>query len=469
MLYYVEDSDTRFMRIAPGKMNTGVLDAIVETVLLNKIDAFVTDVCLQRANFPSSCRESYCTLETSETYLPEDNNVIANVKTLAEQGIDANMYLLEKMHGHGVEAWIAVRMNDIHAGEDDDSPLHTDFWKQHPEYRISNTPYENGLDFSHAVVRKYVLDFIHEVIERYDIDGIMLDWMRFPTFFRHREAWMKRGLLTDIQRQTAEWIREKSRRAGKRIQVAARVPVTPEIAHGIGLDVEEWAKEGIVDRIFISCFVHAQNYDAPVEIWNRRLNMPVTVSLDGWHRPYISAPAIGMDGAALAGAACAALSRGSAGVMIYNMMELNCKDLTEAVPVEDMTATYCDCPDAERSCLKALDNLPEILKRPRKYYLAWQDMMLTVSEQDRALRLGEKPALDFLLPRHLEPEESFDFHFFTGKTGNSVVKTDFVIRQNRELSMETIINEDSVTVRVYNDCGQAVDVESAAIVLQPTA
>lgn len=466
MIYYVEDSDTRFMRVTAGKMSAKSLDAIVDTVALNKIGTFITEVCLQRANFISKTRDSYYTVSPSEKYLHEDNNVIANFKALTDLGIDSNSYLLEETKKRGISGWISVRMNDIHSGEDDDSPLHTSFWREHPEYRISNTPYENGLDFSHAEVREHVLSFIEEVIERYEIDGIILDWMRFPTYFRHREAWLKHEYLTEIMEKAANMVRKKSARIGHNIVLAVRVPLLPEISKEIGLDVETWTRRGLVDRVFISGFVNAQSYDAPVEEWRKLIDVPVTVSLEGWHRPHISAVAVGMDGEALNGAAYAALARGSDGVMVYNMMELSSKAMEDVEAIDEMPDSYCDCPDAKRNCLSVLDNYDVLASLTRKYYLAWQDMKLTISEQDRVVRLHEKPALTFELPALLAPGASRCFTFFTGPINGASIVADFLTASQKEgLRTEIKHTADTVFVTICNPTESPVTIESVFVTM----
>ena len=54
-----------------------------------------------------------------------------------------------------------------------------------------------------------------ELVSRWDVDGIELDYMRHPAFFRIEEAYPNRYLMTDLHSGTSasRWTRLARRRA----------------------------------------------------------------------------------------------------------------------------------------------------------------------------------------------------------------------------------------------------------------
>ena len=50
-----------------------------------------------------------------------------------------------------------------------------------------------GLNYAFLPVREYMYSIITEFFERFDIDGLELDFMRHPAFFRIREVGNKNG------------------------------------------------------------------------------------------------------------------------------------------------------------------------------------------------------------------------------------------------------------------------------------
>ena len=91
-----------------------------------------------------------------------------------------------------------------------------------------------------------MLSIIFELIERFDIDGIELDFMRHPAFFRIEEAFAQRYLATDLVRQVRSKLDEEGHRKNRELSLAVRVPPTLRDCIRIGLDVEEWMRQDLI-------------------------------------------------------------------------------------------------------------------------------------------------------------------------------------------------------------------------------
>src|SRR5213078_3512453 len=97
-----------------------------------------------------------------------------------------------------------LRMNDIH---DAWTPQFVSQWKKDDPTRVMSTFDKTKefndrrrlwslVDFEHKDVEPRLLAIIEEVLRHYPIDGIELDWLRAPIYFRsHYEG----GEVTDKQ------------------------------------------------------------------------------------------------------------------------------------------------------------------------------------------------------------------------------------------------------------------------------
>lgn len=183
------------------------------------------------------------------------------VRNLQAEGTDVIKASLERAKMHGMETFISFRMNDLHFADTASGNRATfpDFWFEHPEYWTHDTTqgWHSGqaFDFSYPEVRQHKLNIIKEQLERYDmIDGYELDFMRFIVLFKTGEGREKAPLITEMVREIKHTIDSLSAVRGHKILLAVRVPVTVEGALDKGLDVKQWADEGLID--FVTIGVH---------------------------------------------------------------------------------------------------------------------------------------------------------------------------------------------------------------------
>ena len=197
---------------------------------------------------------------------------VHNIWLMTQKCLDHFAIWLKRCREKKVEGWLSVRMNDCHWSMEEKSHWHSSFWKENPEYRI--VTYRNplslpeySLDFSHQKVREYYLEFIQELFERYDMDGLELDWMRFGHSLPYGNAKGKRDIITEFIKQVKELSKICSKRTGKPVGLAVRIPPDVQTCLSLGYDVIEWIKQELVEQITISNFLCDHWLDYPVETW----------------------------------------------------------------------------------------------------------------------------------------------------------------------------------------------------------
>jgi len=123
-------------------------------------------------------------------------------------------------------------------------------------------------DFAHDEVRALQRDIALEVCERYDSAGFLFDFMRVPAFFRFGEERKNAHLMTKMIRQTREGLDEIARTKGRRLGLAVRVPPTVDGTVRMGLEVDTWIEDHLVDIVVTSAFF-AQDTEHDAGEWVR--------------------------------------------------------------------------------------------------------------------------------------------------------------------------------------------------------
>ena len=96
------------------------------------------------------------------------------------------------------------------------------------------------------------------------MEGLELDFERRPHFFKPDEAVDNRHLMTDMVREIRSNAQRASKSLGKPIEVIARVWMNMSDCSNLGLDVESWVKEGLVDTLIPTKHYHFA-LDPPIE------------------------------------------------------------------------------------------------------------------------------------------------------------------------------------------------------------
>jgi hypothetical protein len=297
---------------------------------------------------PNSMRTSYRSAVRDAIWEPVNGVVPTglwplNAQRLDAAGLDPYAIWIARSRHHGISPWISMRMNDVHAADDPESFLHSEFWRRHPELRrVPGGPavpwVSQALNYAHPAVRAHQLDLVRELLERYDADGLELDWMRFGF---HLTPGTRAGGKGNTVRGGAGGPaadRGLGQAAGHPIRLGVRVPAHPDAAAGLGMDAIDWARRGWVDLIVPCPFWSTSDFDIPVELWRERLgersgDVVVAPGFEHNLRPSPQAKPVANDLATLRGFAASARQRGAETLYLFNWMDSQ----TRPVSAEDYT------------------------------------------------------------------------------------------------------------------------------------
>ncbi len=185
-----------------------------------------------------------------------------NLQLLLKDSLDPVGMIVDRARLRGMESFLTVRMNDLHDVDNPSSPLLGDFWKSHPEYRVGG--YEGwgayALNYAVPAVREYYCALVRELCERYPVDGIELDFMRFPYYFPRDSANSPScaSVMTRFVEQVRAMTRDAGNRRGMPILLSVRVPSSPAASAYVGLDPAAWSRRGLIDFITVAPFLSTE-------------------------------------------------------------------------------------------------------------------------------------------------------------------------------------------------------------------
>ncbi|MAE66952.1 MAG: hypothetical protein CMJ18_22055 [Phycisphaeraceae bacterium] len=178
-----------------------------------------------------------------------------------EDGRELMNIYIEGCRAAGVTPYASFRMNDAHtSGEKIEAHVRSRIKRDHPDWLIGpliqaetlgwQCGYSWQWDYAHEAVRNRFLGLIDETLERYDFDGVEIDWMRQPPFFRPAEAYKHVDKLTDFMVRAREIVDRHARARGRALTLVARIAPDLDEAHTLGMDARAWMRRGLAD-IFV--------------------------------------------------------------------------------------------------------------------------------------------------------------------------------------------------------------------------
>lgn len=210
---------------------------------------------------------------------------------LIEQGKDILQIMVDFARAHDKEIFWSMRMNDVHDQThrmpNDPHPLFPPLKAKHPEYlmgdrdKIGLPPYGSWTAVTYGLpeVRELAFRFIEEVCEGYDVDGVELDFFRSPVLFKSH-AWGKevtqeeRNALTKFMRRVHKMTQEVSLKRGRPVLISVRVPDSAEYCNAIGIDLERWLEEGLIDLLVVGGDILLSPWEESVAL-GHKYNVPV--------------------------------------------------------------------------------------------------------------------------------------------------------------------------------------------------
>ena len=212
------------------------------------------------------------------------------------QGEDRNNLdkYIEFCRKNNADAIWAMRMNDTH--DVTDTPVYrkrlkmNKFKQEHPEFLVGSidnrSPHGRwtSVDYTHDEVRERVFRIWEEVCQNYAVDGLLFDFFRHLTYFKST-AWGGTASKAEIKKMTALLRRtrkmadEIGAKRGRPILLIVRTPDSFGYCKALGLDVEQWMKEGLIDIWLPTGYFRLQEWEETVR-QAHKYDTPVWASFD---------------------------------------------------------------------------------------------------------------------------------------------------------------------------------------------
>lgn len=255
-------------------------------------------------------------------------------------GVDAFGLLVRSVVASGREAFVSMRMNDVHCltAEERRGPYTDKIYREHPECRLQQS---GGLNYARAEVRAHRLACFEELLRNYPFAGLDLDFARGAPYFPpelpveqpaegahphvfprdYAEAFCP--VMTEFVGEVKRLVDRVGREQGRKIALSVRVTSSLSGCRRVGLDPVEWHRRGYLDFLTVGRFLQ-MHFALPVAEYKRAMpGLTVCTTLDyiinggGAHGVYIYP----RDGTAEAyrGAAAAHYAQGSDGIYLFNM------------------------------------------------------------------------------------------------------------------------------------------------------
>ena len=267
----------------------------------------------------------------------------ATLRRLIADGSDPPRVIAALCHERGMRFLPSFRLNDLH-GIHPHEGNYGSFRRDHPEWVFN----EKAMDYAVPQVRKHVLSVARELADNYEIDGLDLDFMRWPVYFKNDQVVANTPVMTEFIRQVRAILDEAAKRLNRRMLLSVRVPLRigeGKVINagtgsadleclGVGLDVNTWVREQLVDMVCPMNFFYTDwgNMVTNLKAWRDLTEgtecgvYPTihTRALEGYDSPYISQ-------ASYRGAAYSYYLGGATGIALYNLWH-DSKTAWQAVP-----------------------------------------------------------------------------------------------------------------------------------------
>lgn len=190
--------------------------------------------------------------------------ILARAQEFITSGGDLIELTGQRARERGLAFFLTWRMSDMQYLERPQSPSASPFWTNNPHLRIGGPDIAAGdgnignrpllaLNFAYEEVRDYKFGFLNELCRRYEIDGLELDFLRFPYFFPAEMPFEEKAAYMN---SFVERVHDLLDELNLRIPLSVRIGGNFEINRQAGLDVETWVKNGWVDILNLSASMH---------------------------------------------------------------------------------------------------------------------------------------------------------------------------------------------------------------------
>jgi hypothetical protein len=256
-------------------------------------------------------------------------------KDFLAAGIDPLRTMIEFMHANNKECFWSMRMNDTHDGgrkPETQGPVlfrNNPLKQSHPEWLMGrpdekpSRPSWSAVNYGVAEIRDLAFRFFEEVCQDYDVDGVEMDFFRHPVFFkattdRKSVTQLERDQMTELMACIRKMTDAAGRKRGRPILVAVRVPDSAEYCKAIGLDIEKWLADDLIDILVMSGYFQINDWEYSVAL-AKKYGVKVYASLDESRVTDPIAMQRRKTDMAYRGRALNALDAGMDGVYLFNL------------------------------------------------------------------------------------------------------------------------------------------------------
>lgn len=242
--------------------NREYVESFIRKLAPTDVDAVMCCPTLWRTNFfPSEIDPTWKKYQPGQP--PSKFRSWDRAMTYLHQGGDPVAETLAACREVEKAFFISYRMNDRHYVTDLEWPCHNDFWRDHPEYWLgdpgASPPRKPGdkvrlHNYLLPQVRDYYFAILEELSAKYDVDGVELDFQRYPQFFPSAEVAAGTAVMTDFVRRIRSMLNRFGKERNRALHLCVRIPETLEKCRAAGLDVAEWDALGLIDMINISSY-----------------------------------------------------------------------------------------------------------------------------------------------------------------------------------------------------------------------
>jgi len=194
-------------------------------------------------------------------------------------GYDPLLFIIEECHRRGMEchAWMVT----IPIGKTSEARF-KEFKRRHPQL-VKTIGQEGFMNPEVAATGDYLASICAEVTSRYDIDGIHLDYIRYPETWpkvkKSGESSERRKNITDIVRkinrsvkQLKPWVKLSCSPIGKSGDLARYRSGGWNAYTAVFQDAQGWLRDGLMDQLYPMMYFRGNNFYPFALDWQERSN-----------------------------------------------------------------------------------------------------------------------------------------------------------------------------------------------------
>lgn len=181
-----------------------------------------------------------------------DWRIMRMVKDAQDMGTDQLREIINRGHEMGLSVFPSLKLQSCDQPRSDRAGILK--WNHYKEVCLGEIDewhprYEFCYDYAHPMVQEAKLAILKEVMEDYHADGIELDFMFVPRYFKKGEEEKNIPIMNRFVAQVRELANKIGQIQNRKITVAARIFDQERYNLKLGLDVKSWLKEKNIDIV----------------------------------------------------------------------------------------------------------------------------------------------------------------------------------------------------------------------------